>query len=186
MIGTFHESPFLNTLLYECEFDDGTTREYSANMIASNILMESDADGFSSSLLYHIVDHKHSGEAITMADKYFVTKTATKQMCQTTVGWKFLVEWANGSRQWIELKIQKEFNPIQVAEYVMACNIGEEPAFAWWVPYVLRKQDVIVSAVNSRVQKTSTKYGIELPGSVKNAIEVDRKNGNTFWKDAFA
>ncbi len=107
LIGTFHENPLLNTLLYEGEFDDGTTRGYAANTIASNIFMESDADDFSSSLLYHIVDYKRSGEAITMADKYFVTKTGTKQMRQTTVGWKFLVEWANGSQQWIELKIQK-------------------------------------------------------------------------------
>ncbi len=73
-IGTFHKNPLLNTLLYECEFDDGTTWEYAANMIASNIFMESNADGFSSSLLYLIVDHKCSGEATTMANKYFVTK----------------------------------------------------------------------------------------------------------------
>jgi hypothetical protein len=86
LIGTFHENPLLNTLLYECEFDDGTTREYASNMIASNIFMESDADSFSSSLLYHIVDHKRSGEATTMTDKYFVTKTGTKQMRQMTAG----------------------------------------------------------------------------------------------------
>ncbi len=83
LIATFHKNPFLNTLLYECEFDDGTKREYAANTIVSNIFMESDADGLSSSLLYHIVDHKCSGEATTMADKHFVTKTGTKQMCQT-------------------------------------------------------------------------------------------------------
>jgi hypothetical protein len=77
--------------------------------------MESDADGFSSSLLYHIVDHKCSGEAIRMADKYITTKTGTNRMGQTTVGWKFLVEWANSSWQWIDLKILKESNPVQVA-----------------------------------------------------------------------
>jgi hypothetical protein len=99
-------------LLYECEFDEGTTREYAANTIASNIFMESDADGFSSSPLYHIVDHKRSGEATTMADKYFFTKTGTKRMRQTNVGWKFLVEWANGSQQWIELKVLKDSNPV--------------------------------------------------------------------------
>ncbi len=82
MIGTFHKNPLLNTLLYECEFDDGTTREYAANTIASNIFLELDADGFSSSLLYHIVDHKCSGEANTMADNYFVTETGTKRMHQ--------------------------------------------------------------------------------------------------------
>jgi hypothetical protein len=52
-------------------------------------------------------------------------------MRQTTVGWKFLVEWDNNARQWIDLKILKESNPVQVAEYAIARNIGEEPAFAW-------------------------------------------------------
>ncbi len=51
--------------------------------IASKIFMELDADGYSSSLLYEIVDHKSSGEATKMADKYFTTKTGTKQMHQT-------------------------------------------------------------------------------------------------------
>jgi hypothetical protein len=68
----------------------------------------------------------------------------------------------------------------------MAHDIGEEPAFAWWVPYVLRKRDVIVTAVYSQVQKMSHKYGIELPRSHKNAIEIDCKHGNTFWQDALA
>ena len=119
-----------------------------------------------------------------MADEYFNTRTETKRMRQTTQGWKFLVQWANGTRQWIDLKILKESNPVQVAEYVTARDIAEEPAFAWWVPYVLRKRDVIVSAVNTRVRKSSHKYGIDLPTSVRHAIDIDRKNGDTLWQDA--
>jgi hypothetical protein len=37
MTGTFNTNPLLNTLLYGCKFDDGTTQAYSANTIASNI-----------------------------------------------------------------------------------------------------------------------------------------------------
>ncbi len=33
MIGTWDENPILNTLVYECEFEDGTIREYAANTI---------------------------------------------------------------------------------------------------------------------------------------------------------
>jgi hypothetical protein len=65
-----------------------------------------------------------------MADKYITTKTGTRRLCQTTVGWRFLVEWANSSCQWIDLKLLKESNPVQVAEYVTARNIADEPAFA--------------------------------------------------------
>jgi hypothetical protein len=69
VIGKWDSNPILNTLVYECEFDDGTIKEYSANEIASNIYEVGDADGYSFSLLYRIVDHKLSGEAIKMADK---------------------------------------------------------------------------------------------------------------------
>ncbi len=51
---------------------------------------------------------------------------------------------------------------------------------------MLQKQDVIVAAVNSRVRKTSHKFGIEVPTSVRHAINNDCKNGNTLWQDALA
>ena len=41
----------------------------------------------------------------------------------------------------------KEAHPIEVAEFAKAHGIDSEPAFAWWVPYMLRKRDVILSAV---------------------------------------
>jgi hypothetical protein len=184
VVGTFNENPLLNTILYECEFGDGTTKEYAANTIASNIYIESDEDGFSSLLLYHIIDHKRSGDAILMEDKYFINRLGTKRMRKTMVGWKLLVQRHNGSRQWIDLKISKESNPVQVVEYATARKISDEPAFAWWVPYTLCKRAVIVSAVNSWLRKTSHKYGIKLPRTVKEALDIDCKNGNIFWADA--
>jgi hypothetical protein len=108
-----------------------------------------------------------------MEDKYFVTKTGTKRMRQTTVGWKLLVQSNNGLHQWIALKILKESNPVQVTGYTIARDIADEPAFAWWIPYTLRKSNVIVLAVNSRLWKASHKYGIELPRSVQEALEID-------------
>ena len=38
----------------------------------------------------------------------------------------------------------------------------------------------------SEATKTTHKYGIEIPTSVDHAMEFDRKNGNTMWKDALA
>ncbi len=98
--------------MYECEFGDGTTEAYAANPITTNIYMESDADWHSSLLLYHIVDHKKSGDTTSMEDKYFVTGTGTKRIHQTTKGWKLLLQWHDGSRQGIDLKILKESNPV--------------------------------------------------------------------------
>jgi hypothetical protein len=86
LIGEYKDNPLLNSLLYKCKFDDGTVKEYAANTISFNIFIESDADGFSSLILYHIVDHKSSGEAVKMVDKYFLTSTGTKRMRQMTQG----------------------------------------------------------------------------------------------------
>ena len=79
---------------------------------------------------------------------------------------------------------------MQVGEYVIARGIENEPAFAWWVPYVMRKRDIIVSALKSWICRTTHKYGIEMPQPgkdiVQNAINLDCQNGNTFWQDALA
>jgi hypothetical protein len=61
-----------------------------------------------------------------------------------------LVQWKDGSTTWIPLKDLKESNPIQVADYVVAHKLPAEPAFSWWVPYVLRKRDRIIKQAMTR------------------------------------
>ena len=68
-------------------------------------------------------------------------------------------------------------------------GIDHEPAFNWWVPHVLRKCDRIISAVakhSACYLKRTHKFGIEIPRTVKEALELDHQNGNTFWADAIA
>jgi hypothetical protein len=57
----------------------------------------------------------------------------------TTKGWRLFVEWKDGTIDWLPLKDLKESYPVQVAEYAVANKITEQPAFAWWVPHILRK-----------------------------------------------
>ncbi len=45
-------------------------------------------------------------------------------------------------------------------------------------------QNRIVAKVKSRYWKTTHKFGIELPHSVEQAYELDRKNGNDLWRRA--
>ena len=51
-----------------------------------------------------------------------------------------LVEWKDGSTDWIELKDLKESYSVELARYATDRDIAYEPAFAWWVPFVLKKQ----------------------------------------------
>ena len=100
------------------------------------------------------------------------------------MGWKLLVRWRDGSETWIPLKDLKESHLIEVAEFAKDRCIDDEPAFKWWVPYTLRKRDVIVSAVKSCIRKTTHKHGIEIPTNIEHAEETDEKNGDHFWRDA--
>ena len=185
--GTYDENPYLNTMIYEVEFMDGQVREYGANLIAENMLTHVDSDGFSTTMMEGIIDHrKDEGKAIPVSDGYIVSRSGQKRRRQTTKGWELLVRWKDQTESWIHLKDLKEAHPVEVSEYARARNIDHEPAFAWWVPYTLRKRDVILSAVRKRIRKTTRKYGIEIPTSVEHAYELDRADGTSpgLWRKA--
>ena len=87
-------------------------------------------------------------------------------------------------RSWVPMIDVKESHPIELAEYSVANDINSEPAFAWWVPFILNKRDKIISAVKQRVKKRTHKYGIEVPRTVEEAYLMDKQNKNTLWRDA--
>jgi hypothetical protein len=108
-------------------------------------------------------------------------------MRRSTVGWHLCVQWLDGSTSWQTLKDLKESYPLEVAEYAVTQGIENEPAFNWWVTFVLKKRERIIKAVKGRTAKylkKCFKFGIEVPRTVKEAYELDRKNGNTLWADA--
>lgn len=183
-IGSYDDNPLLNSIVYDVEFPDGMVKQYAANTIAENMYAQVDSEGYQYHLLDGILDHSTDGHAVEKSDMYVYTRTGQKRLRQTTAGWKLLVRWKDGTEQWIPLKLLKESNPIEVAEYAKSRNIDDEAAFIWWVPYTLRKRDRIIASINSRVRKTTHKYGIEVPTSQAEAYRIDRENGNTFWTDA--
>ena len=101
-------------------------------------------------------------------------------------GWKLLVKWRDQSKSWVKLAELKESHPLETAEFAKSRGIDDEAAFIWWVSLTLRKRNAIISAVKTRLQKTTHKYSIEIPTSVEHAMEIDRRNGNSMWRDALA
>ena len=53
------------------------------------------------------------------------------KLCQTTVGWSFFVRMKDGNESWTPLRVLKESNPVDIAEYALTRNIKNELAFAW-------------------------------------------------------
>ena len=174
--------PSSHTITYNVEFPDGQVKENGANIIADNMFTQVDLDGYSLSLMDSIIDHQRDlSQAIPIEDKYIMTKSGQKHLQKTTKGWKLLIKWKDKSKAWINLTDMKEAHPVETAEYARARGISNEPAFAWWVPYTLRKREVILAAVKNQIRKTTHKYGIEIPRDVEHAHEIDLRNGNTMW-----
>ena len=170
--------------MYDVEFPDGMVKQYAANTIAENILNQVDSEGHLYNLLDAIIDHKTEGKTITRNNMYVVTKRGRRRQRKSTEGWKLLVLWKDGTKQWIALRDLKESNPVECAEYATSRGLQDEPAFSWWVPYTLKKRDRIIAAVNTRVREATHKYGIEVPSTLEHAYQLDVKNGDTFWRDA--
>ena len=82
----------LNSIIYEVEFPDRQVKEYSANMIAKNMLTQVDSDGFTMTMMAGIIDYKKDhATAVPKNDMYVVTSRGQKRLRKTTVGWKLLI-----------------------------------------------------------------------------------------------
>jgi hypothetical protein len=145
LVGRSNANPLLDTSEYLIEYDDGTSDRMFANAIAENIYTQVDDEGYHFRLLKEITDHRKNDEAIPMKDGFVRSANGQLKHKRTTKGWQLLVEWKDGSVSWIPLKDLKETNPVEVAEYAIANKIEKEPAFAWWVDFVMRKRERIIS-----------------------------------------
>ena len=163
----------MNTLVYDVEFPDGEVKEYSENVIAENLLSQVDDEGFTVTLFDSILEYNKDGSATEKKYLYSRTRSGTKRMRKTTCGRKFLILWKDGTKTWVALKDIKESHPVELVEFAKSRGIATETAFAWWVSLTLRKYDIIISAINSCIRKTTKKYGIEVPTSNKHAKELD-------------
>ena len=184
LVGKENSNPILDTRVYVVSFPDGSQDEYTANMIAESLYSSVDNDGRSYSLIVGIIDHRKSDEAVPK-DKAFVEINGRRKRVHTTKGWDMLVKWKDDSQSWIPLKDVKESNPLETTDYAMSRGIDSEPAFAWWVKHVQRVKSRVISRLRaSKQSKHRIRFGIEVPNTIEEALDLDKANGNDFWRNA--
>jgi hypothetical protein len=183
-IGRAHRNPLFDTREYNCTFDDGTMERYTANVIAENLYSQVDNEGRSFLVLDEIIDHAKDNSAIPISDGFTVGYNGNRIPKKITRGWKLLCQWKDGSTSWVPLVELKDSNPVELAEYAVGNRIDQEPAFRWWVSDVLRKRNRIIAKVKKRYWRLTHKFGIRLPKTVEEAIQIDRETNTTYWTDA--
>ena len=96
------------------------------------------------------MDHRILDDAIPKSEATFTSRSGTIIKKRTTRGWKICVLWKDGSTNWVSLKDLKDSCSAELAEYTIRNDISDEPTFAWWVPYVIKKCTRIVSKLKSK------------------------------------
>ena len=183
LIGRGHGNPILDTRRYIIDVE-GQQQEYAANQIAENLYSQVDTEGRRQLVMKAIIDHRKDGNAIEKTDGYLVTRSGQQRRKKTTRGWQLKVEWADGTASWVPLSELKDANPVETAEYAVTAKIDDEPAFAWWVPTILRRRDVIIAKVKGKYWRTTHKFGIRLPHSVEEAYRIDEQTKTDHWRRA--
>ena len=70
MIGTPDNNPYMNTVLYEIKFDDGTSKAYGANIIAKNMWRSVNNEGYQEDSLHSVVDIRFKTNAVNVSFMY--------------------------------------------------------------------------------------------------------------------
>jgi hypothetical protein len=88
--GRANANSMLDTRIYEFEFPNGHSYEYTTNVIADNMYAQSDIEGRQYNLMEGIIDHKNDRHVIEPADMY-INHGSNKKMRKTTKGWHLCV-----------------------------------------------------------------------------------------------
>jgi hypothetical protein len=171
-VGTAHANPLLDLRRYKVEYVDGHVEEVTANLIAENLIAQVDDEGCCQMMLLDIVHHRVTSDAIPKSQGTYFNSYGVKRRKATTRGWEVLVEWRDGSSDWGSIKALKHSYPVELASYATDRKIDDEPAFAWWVPFVLRKQKRILQKVMSKYWARTHKHGIRIPKTIREAIFI--------------
>ena len=155
---------------YLIEFPDGTQEAHQYSVLLDAIYSQFDENGEEWFTFKDIIAHEQRARGGR----------------GKTRGWFLQIEWVNGEVTWETLTSLKDSNPYEVAKYAKDNNLLNEKAFSYWARHILRKRSASIRAARRRKLNNKYKYGVEVPKDVKHALELDRKNGNTFWRDAIA
>ena len=180
--------PSKNSLLghrkHKVEFINGRIKILTANIIAENLLAQIDDYRHRHLLINEIEDHQIYESDIPKSQGTCTTPSVMIKKKRKTRGWEFYVRWKGGSGDWIAMKDLKDLYPAPLADYAMSNVIQDEPVFAWWIPFTLKKRNSILQKIKPMYHQRTHKYVIQIPKNVREAQDIDTVNGNKLWMES--
>ena len=102
--------------------------------------------------------------------------------------WEIRVLWEDKTETWEPLAEFWRSDPITVAVYAKEHGLLDTPGWKRLKPYVKNNKKVnrmTKQAILSSMRHAARyKFGVQVPATPREAMELDKKNGNTLWKDA--
>jgi hypothetical protein len=107
----------------------------------------------------------------------------------TSTNHKCLVEWndINKSQSWVNFFALSLSDPTPVILFARKQNLLNRMPFNHLIQYCKTKSSVDIARIHkASTNPTSIKYkfGVQVPKGIKNAINLDKKNGNNLWEEA--
>ena len=105
---------------------------------------------------------------------------------------KILVEvkvlWDTGEETWELLNTMKADDPITIAQYAKEKNLQDQPYWKWTKRYLKNPKKFIRYCRQVHLAKTRNThvypFGVRIPKNIKEALALDKINGNNLWKEA--
>ena len=97
------------------------------------------------------------------------------------------VLWDTGEVSWEPMDVIRKDDPVTLAKYAKDKNLENQAGWKWAKRYTKNQKKFIRLVKIMKSQKKNGpkfKFGIQVPRSMREALELDRANGNNFWKDA--
>jgi hypothetical protein len=97
------------------------------------------------------------------------------------------VLWEDGNLTWEPMSLIRKSDPIKLAIYAKAKGLIYRPGWRW-ARKMLKSNKRFARTIKLLKGSVSTgpkfKFGIQVPRNIREAIRLDRENGNTLWQDA--
>ena len=99
-----------------------------------------------------------------------------------------LIQWANKERSWIPLSNIASTCPAECAKYASENKLLDEVGWKQFAKLAKRQKMMIRLAKQTHRRELRTapiyQFGVQVPRNHKEAVEFDRKAGNTLWQDS--